>query len=162
MKTLKLCCNFFQYCLYTFMIHLTVQQTARLRKSKFWLLNMAMPTFIPSTAYCDLRYCPRGTIHILDKSILKQNILFLDHLGLDIMRKRQLCSLNGIVNYLTAISLNIPSIYFLKILSFKLVRSVISWKFDNGKILIVEKYIVKIVVNINYEIYKDKNKIYDE
>ena len=134
MKTLKLCRNF--------------------------LLNMAMPTFIPSTAYCDLRYCPRGTIHILDKSILKQNILFLDHLGLDIMRKRQLCSLNGIVNYLTAISLNIPSIYFLKILSFKLVRSVISWKFYNGMLVIVKKYILKVVVNIYYETYNHQNKIY--
>ena len=133
MKTLKLCCNFFH--------------------------NMAMPTFIPSTAYCNLRYCPRGTIHILDKSILKQNTLFLDHLGLDIMRKRQLCSLNGIVNYLTAISLNIPSIYFLKILSFKLVRSVISWKFDNGKLVIVEKNTLKVVVNPNYEMYNHKNKV---
>ena len=134
MKTLKLCCKF--------------------------LLNMAMPTFIPSTTYCDLRYCPRGTIHILDKSILKQNILFLDHLELDIMRKRQLCSLNGIVNYLTAISLNIPSIYFLKILSFKLVRSVISWKFYNGMLVIVEKYILKVVVNIYYEMCNHQNKIY--
>ena len=128
----------------------------------YFLLYMAMPTFIPSTTYCDLRYCPRGTIHILDKSILKQNILFLDHLGIDIMRKRQLCSLNGIVNYLTAISLNIPSIYFLKILSFKLVRSVISWKFYYNMLVIVEKYILKVVVNIYYEMYNHQNKIYCE